>query len=116
MAVSKITVLDGAAPDGFVYGTASSITATATQVVASAGVGLRFYLTTLMVTNSSGSDSVCRVLDGATEIAVVSAAASSGAVVTYPLAHPFSLNTAAQFAASPAVNRMYVTMDGYHGT
>ena len=113
--VGKLITLPYANPENFVSGTANAADTSDTAVLAAAGAGVRNYVTSIVVHNSSATDAYVTVKDGSTGKLVVPAPANSGATHTLPVPLRGTANTAVNFAASTAVTTMYVSMVGYKG-
>jgi|SRR3990167_547179 len=87
-----------------------------TALIAAQGVGVRIYVTTLIVSNSSGTSTEVDIKDGTTIKLTIPAPATGGAVVDLsesPL--KLSANTALNFAAVAGVTTMKVSAVGYKG-
>lgn len=97
-----------------VDGDANATGTSNTSVIAAQGSGVRTYLTDIIVTNASATDSEVIVKDGTTERLRIPAPANSGAIpvgIKSPLRG--TANTAWQFASADSVTTMYVFMSGY---
>ncbi len=86
------------------------------EVIAAQGAGVRIYVTTLVISNSSATDSEVDIKDGTTVKMTIPAPAHGGAVMDMgeaPL--KLSANTALNFAATTGVTTMKVSALGYKG-
>ena len=100
--------------ENLVNNSASATGTSNTSVIASQGAGIKTYLTDIIVTNASATDTEVIIKDGTTEKLRISAPANGGAVsvgLRSPIAG--SAATAWQFASVDAVTTMYVFMSGF---
>lgn len=99
----------------FVTGTATATDTSNTSVIAAQGAGVKTFLTDIIVTNSSASDSEVVIKDGTTAKLTISAPANGGAIVNLTTPLEGTANTAWQFAAADSVTSMIVSMSGVTG-
>lgn len=91
-----------AAPTNLTRGVSAAITTTSsTQVIAAAGAGIRNNITSLQVLNSSATATIVNILDGATTVMSLFAAANSSQSI--------ALNAPIRGAANTAINAQCVT-------
>jgi hypothetical protein len=100
-------------PENTVDGTASATGTSDTSVIAAPGAGLRLYITTIVIHNSSTTDAYVNIKDGSTTKLVVPAPGRAGAVINLPVPLRLTANTALQFASSASVTTMYVSAVGF---
>ena len=87
-----------------------------TALIAAQGTGVRIYVTTLIVSNSSATNTEVDIKDGTTIKLTIPAPATGGAVVDLsetPL--KLTANTALNFAAVAGVTTIKVSAVGYRG-
>lgn len=94
-------------------GNASVATDTSTQVIAAAGAGIKVYLTTIILTNTSATNTYCEIKDGTTVKLTIPVPANGGAVVSLPAPLGGTANTAWNFDPGTAVTTMYCSMIGF---
>lgn len=107
-----------AAPASMVRGAASTTGTGATTVIASQGVGVKIYVTSLQVTRSdAGSTAITVSLnDTSTSVfAIPNAGNGGGAVFVFPVPLVVAANTALQFTAGTGVTTLYCCAQGYSG-
>jgi hypothetical protein len=114
--VGKLVVSPHAVKEDFVQGTASATDTSDTSVIAAQGAGVRIYVTTLVIANTSATDTDVAIKDGTTEIMRVPAPANGGATLNLAVPLALTANAALQFASSDSVSTMYVTAVGYKGS
>lgn len=90
---------------------AASTDAVAKPVIAAPGAGLALRIKTLIVSNSSATDTEVEILDGATVIAVVPAAKGMGGAIV-PIEVRLTVNTALNFRCRTAGASVTVTAAG----
>lgn len=113
--VGKLITLPYANPEQFVRGTANSVGTSNTQIIAAPGAGVKLYVTSIVVANTSATDTDVAIKDGTTEVMRVPAPANGGATINLAVPLVLTANTALQFASSASVTTMYVTAIGYKG-
>lgn len=114
----KQIVLPYANPENFVAGFTSDITGTTdTSVIAAQGVGVRIYVTQLVVQNSHATVSTwVNIKDNTTTIYTVYAPAVGGGVsVTLPVPLRLTANVALQAACVTTGANVRVSASGYKG-
>lgn len=111
----KQIVLTHANPENFVQGSASATGTSNTAVLTAAGAGVRNYVTTISVANTSATDTEVTIKDGTTTLMVLPAPTLGGAVLSLPVPLVGTANTAINFASSDAATTIYVTCVGYTG-
>lgn len=94
-------------------GTASATGTGDTSVIAAQAAGVRTYVTSVIISNSSATDTEVVLKDGTTARATYPAPNKSGAVHTLPTPLRGTAATAWQFASLAAVTTMKVTLVGY---
>ena len=107
--------LDGAqivrthcALEDIVSGNASNTDGTVTTVIASAGAGIKQYLTKVILTNSSAAFAYVEILSGAVVKATVPVPATSGATVSFdPPLPPNAADETWRFDPSAATTTLY---------
>lgn len=111
----KQIVLPYANPENFLNGSGNATGVSDTAIIAAQSAGVRIYVTTLIIYNSSTTSTYVQIKDGSTAKLVVPAPAQSGAIIT--LSTPFrgSAATALNFASGTSVSTMYVSAVGYKG-
>jgi hypothetical protein len=97
-------------------GTNSSTGTGDTAVIVAPGAGIRLYITTITVYNSSTTNTYVTVKDGTTAKLVLPAPAQGGCVVTLPRPLRITANTAFNFASNTGVTTMFVSAVGYTST
>ena len=113
--VGKLITLPYANPESFSDGNAGNTDGTSTQCIAAAGAGVRTYLTTIVLTNTSSTDSYVEIKDGATARLTVPLPANGGAIVNLPVPLRGTANTAWNFDPGAALTTVYCSMAGYKG-
>lgn len=113
--VGKQIVLPYANPENMVSGTASATGTADTAVIAAGGAGVRNYITSIFINNSSATNTFVNLKDGTTIVAVIPAPANSGAVIALPVPLRGTANTAFNFASAAGVTTMNVSAVGYRG-
>lgn len=113
--VGKLITSPYAPSDLTWQGTGSKTDTSDLAVKAAAGSGVRNYITSIIVANTSSTDTTVIVKDGSTEICRVPAPANSGAVLQFPVPLKGTANTAVNIASAASVSTMYITAAGYTG-
>ncbi len=116
--VGKLITLPYANPENFVSGKTAAITdTTRTQVVAAAGVGVRLYITHIIVTNSHATvGTYVKIEDGTTEIyGGFAAPAGGGFAITLPVPLRLTANTALNVSCGTTGANVYASASGYKG-
>lgn len=86
------------------------------ELIAAQGAGVRIYVTTLVISNSSASNTEVDIKDGTTILMTVPAPSTGGAIIDMgesPL--KLSANTALNYASVAGVTTMKVSAVGYKG-
>lgn len=104
-----------ALPQSALTGTATSTGTADTAVIAAQGAGVTINVTTLIIYNSSTTNTFVNVKDGATTRLVIPAPAAGGATVNLPFPLRLTANTALNFASATGVTTMYVSAVGFAG-
>jgi hypothetical protein len=103
--------------DNIVRGCGNATGTADTAVIAAAGAGIRNYVTTITVINTSSTSTYVTVKDGATALLEIAAPASTasmgGAVVALPVPLRTTANTAFNFASAAGVTTMRVCAVGF---
>lgn len=102
-----------APPTDSLDGTASTTGTGNTEVIAAQGAAVRIYVTTLIVSNSSATDTEVVIKSGTTARLTIPAPQKSGAIITLPRALRLGLNEALNFASVAGVTSMKVSAVGY---
>lgn len=119
MSSDRIIYVQGDGPLGNkVNGQATMTASTAnTSVIAAQGAGIKTYITDIIVTNTSATDSECIVKDGTTELFRIPAPANSGAVaVGFRSPVGGTANTAINAAAADSISSLYCFASGFTST
>jgi hypothetical protein len=100
--------------EDLVDGNASNTDGTNTQVIAAAGAGIKQYLTSVILTNTSANNIYVEMKSGTTVKATIPLPANGGAIVTFqtPL-KPNAANEAWNFDPSAATTTVYCTAAGF---
>lgn len=96
--------------ENIVSGNASNTDGTSTQCIAAGGAGVKHYLTTVILTNTSASNIYVEIKDGATAKLTIPVPAGGGAVVNLPVPVPGTAATAWNFDPSAAASTVYCSM------
>lgn len=113
--VGKLITLPYANPENFLNGSGNATGTADTAVIAAQGAGVKIYVTSVTVANTSATNTYVNLKDGATTKLVVSAPANGGATWSFPVPLVISANTAFNFASGASVTTMYVSALGYKG-
>lgn len=99
--------------DDLVSGNASNTDGSSTSVIAAQGSGVRTYVSTIIVTNTSSTNGYVEIKDGSTVKLTIPIPANGGAVVE--LADPLrgSADTAWNYDPSAALTTTYCSMVGF---
>lgn len=102
-----LRTFDGGLPNELVSGTAAGVGAS-TTVIAAGGAGVRTYLNTIILANTTAAAVTATVLDGASTVATFSITAND--VVALPLGSPLrgTANTAWNFNAPVGVQATFI--------
>lgn len=113
----KQIVMPYGVPENFVAGVTAAITGTSnTSVIAAAGVGIRNYITSLLVTNSHASTgTLVELKDGTTVIWRGYAPPGGGFAVHFPVPLRGTANTAINAANVTTGSNTYVSAAGFKG-
>lgn len=109
----KLVTQPYSVPEVSVDGTASATNTSDTQVIAAQGAGVRIYVTTLILANSSSTNITVTIKSAATARLVVPVPANGGAVVPLPKPLRLAANEALNFAASSGVTTAYCSAVGF---
>lgn len=93
-------------------GTATSSTSN-TQALAAGAAGIKHYLTSVMVTNTSATDTEVVLKDGTTAKATLSVPANGGVNISFPVPLPGSAATAWNFACADSVDSVVCSVIGF---
>lgn len=104
-----------ALPQSALTGTASATGTGDTAVIAAQGAGVTINVTSLIVYNSSTTNTYVTIKDGTTARLIVPAPAQGGASMTLPFPLRITANTALNFASATGVSTMYVSAVGFAG-
>lgn len=100
--------------EDIVSGNASNTDGTSTSVIATAGAGIKQYLTSVILTNTSSSNIYVEMKSGSTVRATIPLPANSGAVFNPPVPlPPNAANEAWSFDPSAAATTVYCTAIGF---
>lgn len=100
--------------EDIVSGNASNTDGTSTQVIAAAGAGIKQYLTSATLTNTSATDTYCELKSATIVKWTVPVPANGGAVLTWdPPLPPNDANEAWNFDMGAAVTTAYCSMVGF---
>lgn len=113
--VGKQIVLPYCNPENGLNGTGNATGTSDTAVISAQGAGIKIFITTIIVNNTSTTDTFVNIKDGSTTKLVVPAPQKSGAILTLPTPLVLTANNALNFASSTGVTTMYVSAVGYKG-
>jgi hypothetical protein len=99
--------------EDIVTGNASNTDGTSTSVIASSGAGIKTYLTSVILTNTSSSNIYVEIKDGATTKLTIPVPANSGAIFNPPVPIPGTAATAWNFDPSAATTTVYCSAVGF---
>jgi hypothetical protein len=94
-------------------GTATSTGTGDTALIAAQGSGVRIYVTTIVVFNSSTTNTHVTIKDGTTALMVVPAPGQGGSAINLPRPLRLTANTALNFASAASVTTMYCSAVGF---
>jgi len=96
-------------------GVAAITDGSSTSVISAAGAGVKIYITSVIIANSSSTNVTVDLRDGTggTVKATIPAPANAGAVTNLPVPLPFSANTAVAADPSAAASTVTVTLLGF---
>lgn len=94
-------------------GNASNTDGTSTSCIAAAGAGVKTYLNTVILANTSSSNIYVEIKDGTTVKLTVPVPANGGAILNLPVPVPGTANTAWNFDPSAATTTVYCSMVGF---
>ena len=109
----KLVVSPYSVPEVSVDGTNSATDTSNTSVIAAQGAGVRIYVTTLVLANSSSTNITVAIKSATTTRMTVPVPANGGVVVPLPKPLRLAANEALQFAASTGVTTAYCSAVGY---
>ena len=96
-----------------VSGNASNTDGTSTQCIAAQAAGIKTYLTSVILTNTSASNIYVEIKDGTTVKLTIPVPANSGAVVPLPVPLGGTAATAWNFDPSAATSTVFCSMVGF---
>lgn len=100
--------------EDLVDGNASNTDGSSTQVIAAGGVGIKQYLLSATITNTSATDTYCEIKSGTTVKWTVPVPANGGATLQWPAGlKPNAANEAWNFDMGAAVTTAYCSMSGF---
>lgn len=99
--------------EDIVSGNASNTDGSSTQCIAAQASGIKTYLTTIILTNTSSSNIYVEIKDGTTVKLTIPVPANGGAVVNLPVPLGGTAATAWNFDASAATTTLYCSMIGF---
>ena len=113
----KLITLPYANPEIFLRGREETTGAAATNLlIAAQGASTRIYVTSLVVSNASATDSEVNLQEGgSTILATIPAPQVGGAVISFPIPIRLTENATLGFSARDAVSTITVTAMGYSG-
>lgn len=98
---------------GIVSGNASNTDGTNTQCIAAQASGIKTYLTTIILTNTSATMTFVEIKDGSTTKLTIPVPATGGATVNLPAPLPGTAATAWNFDPGAATTTIYCSMVGF---
>jgi hypothetical protein len=99
--------------EDIVTGNASNTDGSSTQCIAAQAAGIKTYLTSVILTNTSSSNIYCEIKDGTTAKVTIPVPANGGAVFNPPVPLPGTAATAWNFDPSSAATTVYCSMIGF---
>lgn len=99
--------------EDIVSGRATDTAAASTAGIAAQGVGVKTYLTSIILTNSSATNITVNILDGASVKLTLPVPANSGCVFNPPVPLGGTANTAWNFQGSAAATTLTCSMIGF---
>ena len=114
--VGKLITLPYTMPEKMVSGHATNTDGAETSCIVAGGAGVRTYMTTIVLANSSSTDGTVAINDGTGSTKMtIPVPANGGAPVTLPTPLRGTANTAWLFDPSAAMDTITCTMVGYQG-
>ena len=105
------------APDSMVNALSVLTTTDNSEILAAPGASLRYYVTSLSVSNASASGFRVDIRDGSTAFfSAYTAAQGGGAVMQFPVPVKCTLNTAVNGSLSSNISGCIVSIQGYTGS
>jgi hypothetical protein len=99
--------------EDIVTGNASNTDGSSTQCIAAQSAGIKTYLTSIVLTNTSSTNTFCEIKDGTTAKLTIPVPANGGAVFNPPVPLGGTAATAWNFDPGTAVTTMYCSMIGF---
>jgi hypothetical protein len=99
--------------EDIVSGNASNTDGTSTSCIAAQGAGIKTYIQSIILTNTSSSNTYCEIKDGTTVKLTIPVPANGGAVVNLPVPIGGTANTAWNFDPGAATTTIYCSMVGW---
>lgn len=99
--------------EDIVTGNANNTDGSSTQCIAAQAAGIKTYLTSVVLTNTSASDIYVEIKDGTTTKITLPLPAGGGCVYNPPVPIPGTAATAWNFDASAAATTVYCSMVGF---
>lgn len=99
--------------EDIVSGNANNTDGTSTQCIAAQAAGIKTYLTSIILTNTSSSNIYVEIKDGATAKLTIPLPANGGAIFNPPVPLPGTAATAWNFDPSAATTTVYCSMIGF---
>jgi hypothetical protein len=112
--VGKLITLPYANPENFIAGNVTSIDTATHNLFASQGAGVRSYITSIQVSNSSSSNVLVTLTDGTSTI-YLPAPANGGSMTTLTVPFRSAAATAVTIQSSSGVSTISVSAQGYKG-
>lgn len=100
-------------PSNFINGTANAIDTNNATIISAKGAGVRIFITSIIIANSSEEDVLVNIKDGTTTKLVYPCPSKIGAVHTLKIPLVLSENAPLRFSSSSAVSTIYVSALGY---
>lgn len=114
----KLITLPYANKENFVSGAASATTTSSTVIVASAGAGLKNYITSLQCGRSdAGTTSVVIAFNdlATTSVVIPNGGGGGGTNISFPVPLRTSASTSFNFTAATSISTVYCSAQGYKG-
>ena len=99
--------------EDIVSGNNSNTDGTSTEVLAAGAAGIKHYLTSVILTNTSSSNIYVEIKDGITVKLTIPLPANSGAIFNPPVPIPGTAATAWNFDPSAAATTVYCSVIGF---
>lgn|SRR5574343_1790749 len=99
--------------EDIVSGNASNTDGTSTQCIAAAAAGIKQYITSVILTNTSASNIYVEIKDGTTVKVTLPLPANSGCIFNPPVPIPGTAATAWNFDPSASATTVYCSMIGF---